>query len=316
MHVSDPYQLKAAPVRLKNIFTSWSEDGSLSELLPSLQVTKHEALSEVPDQVYETVLCEEVRHALAMQDPRFIEVHVQTPKVNGAPEALQGLLKVRQVLQRWEWQVRSNERGSCESGDNIAAYHVRTMVAHGLNTPPDRNIPRHQLNTALRSPSTVQTFRRTSHIVAKAIILVDLRLYFRLGQQHHVKNLALHRPDSLCWTKALAILDVQCTNGEPWWESGMAERRQWCRVKAVGAMGYRLVTYKWHPHRNQKDEKRRLENPHIGWYRIYSRSFSVALFFKLSETPILRGCCFRGYQPFGVGAAPPGFSPAAVLPVE
>ena len=53
------------------------------------------AISEVPDQVYETVLYEEDRHALASQDLRFTKVHIQIPKKNEAPEELQGLLKVR-----------------------------------------------------------------------------------------------------------------------------------------------------------------------------------------------------------------------------
>ena len=57
-------------------------------------------MAEVADQVYETVLREEVRHLLAPRDPRFVEVHVQVSKDNGFPESLQGLLQVGQVLQR------------------------------------------------------------------------------------------------------------------------------------------------------------------------------------------------------------------------
>ena len=74
-------------------------DGSLSNLEPSLQVTKPTALAEVADQVYETVLRKEVLHLLARQAPRFIEVHVQVPEENGVPDALQGLLQVRQAIQ-------------------------------------------------------------------------------------------------------------------------------------------------------------------------------------------------------------------------
>ena len=57
------------------------------------------ALLEVLDQVYETILSEEVRHTLAPQAHRFVEVHIQIPKYNRVPEALQVLLKVRQLLQ-------------------------------------------------------------------------------------------------------------------------------------------------------------------------------------------------------------------------
>ena len=46
------------------------------------------ALSEVSDQVYEAVLCEEVRHALDLRAPCFVEVHIKIPKDNGVPEVL------------------------------------------------------------------------------------------------------------------------------------------------------------------------------------------------------------------------------------
>ena len=99
-HVSDPNQIEAAPVRPENLVTSWLEDGSLPDSGPRLQVPEPTALAEVADQVYENVLRKEVRHSLDTRDPYFVEVHVQDPKDNGAPEALRGLLQARQVLQR------------------------------------------------------------------------------------------------------------------------------------------------------------------------------------------------------------------------
>ena len=98
-HVSDPCQIKAVLVRYENVVTSRLEGVSQLDLGPSLQVPEPTALAEVADQVYETILREEVRHSLAQQAPRFAEVHVQVPEDNGFPEALQGLLQVRQVLQ-------------------------------------------------------------------------------------------------------------------------------------------------------------------------------------------------------------------------
>ena len=59
-HVSYPENLEAALVRPENVIAYRSEDGSLSDLGPSIQVTKPTMLSEVEDQVYETVLREEV----------------------------------------------------------------------------------------------------------------------------------------------------------------------------------------------------------------------------------------------------------------
>ena len=99
-HVSDPNKLEAALVCPDNIVASQPEDGSLPDLGPSLQVTKLTALVEVTDQVYENVLCEEFCHSLALRAPFFVKVHIQVPENNGVPEALQGLLQVRQVLQR------------------------------------------------------------------------------------------------------------------------------------------------------------------------------------------------------------------------
>ena len=98
-HVSDINKLEAELVCPENVVVSRSEDGYLSNLGPSLQVKKPTALAEVADQVYDTVLRKEVRHLLAPQDPLFVEVHVQVPKENGVPEALQGLLQVRQAIQ-------------------------------------------------------------------------------------------------------------------------------------------------------------------------------------------------------------------------
>ena len=56
-------------------------------------------MAEVASQVYTTVLHEKVRHLLDPQAPCFVEIHVQVPKDNGVPEALQGLLQVSQLLQ-------------------------------------------------------------------------------------------------------------------------------------------------------------------------------------------------------------------------
>ena len=79
-HVLDLNNLEEAPVYPENLVASRSEDGSLSNLGPSLQVKKPTALAEVADQVYDTVLRKEVRHLLALQAPRFFEFHVQVPK--------------------------------------------------------------------------------------------------------------------------------------------------------------------------------------------------------------------------------------------
>ena len=99
-HVSDLNKLEAARVRPNIVVASLPEDSSLLDFGPSLQVPKPKARAEVADQVYDTILQKEVRHLLDSQDPRSVEVHIQAPKDNGVPEALQGILQVRQVLQR------------------------------------------------------------------------------------------------------------------------------------------------------------------------------------------------------------------------
>ena len=95
-HVADPYQPKAESVRSENIVTSRPEDGSLPDLRTILQAPEPTALAEVLDQVYETLLSEEVFHSLAPQDTRFFKV----PEDNGFPEAFQVFLQVRQVIHR------------------------------------------------------------------------------------------------------------------------------------------------------------------------------------------------------------------------
>ena len=68
-HVADPDQLEATTVHSENLVTSQPEDGSLPELVPSLQVLEPTALAEVADQLYETLIPKEVRHLLALWDP-------------------------------------------------------------------------------------------------------------------------------------------------------------------------------------------------------------------------------------------------------
>ena len=102
-HVLDPKQLEAAPVRPNNVIKSRSEDGSLPDLLPSLQVSKPAALSKVSNQVDDIVLRKEVRHALSLRAPCFVKVHIKNPKDNGVLEALQGLFQVRHMFQHRWW---------------------------------------------------------------------------------------------------------------------------------------------------------------------------------------------------------------------
>ena len=99
-HVADTYQLEVVPVSSNNVVTYRPEYGSLLVLVTSIQVRDPAVLEEVADQFYETVLREEVRHLLDPWDPRFVKVHVQVPDENGVPEALKGLLQIRQVIQR------------------------------------------------------------------------------------------------------------------------------------------------------------------------------------------------------------------------
>ena len=69
-----------ASVRSENVVISRPEDGSLLDLGPSIQVPEPAALAEVADQVYETVLHEEVCHLLDLRDTCLIEVHIQVTK--------------------------------------------------------------------------------------------------------------------------------------------------------------------------------------------------------------------------------------------
>ena len=100
MHASDSNKPEVAPVCTKDVFSFRPEDGSLPDLGPSLQDPKPKTMAEVTDQVYDTILHEEVRHSLALWYHCFTEVHIQVTGENGIPEVLQGLLQVRQVLQR------------------------------------------------------------------------------------------------------------------------------------------------------------------------------------------------------------------------
>ena len=107
---------------------------------------------------------------MATQAPLFVDFHVKTPKDNGVPEALQGLLKVRQVFQCRGWQVRSDKWGLSEPGDDLTAYHVWLVLEHGINNPTNGPLPLHQANVARISPGTGRTLHQKIHIVAETIM--------------------------------------------------------------------------------------------------------------------------------------------------
>ena len=56
-HVLYPNKFEAVIVRPDDVIASQAEDGTLSELCPSLKVPKLEALLEVPHQVNKAKLC-------------------------------------------------------------------------------------------------------------------------------------------------------------------------------------------------------------------------------------------------------------------
>ena len=58
----DLNKLKVVPVSTKNVIASRLEDGSLPGLGPSLEIPKPKALVELEDQVYETLLCKDIRN--------------------------------------------------------------------------------------------------------------------------------------------------------------------------------------------------------------------------------------------------------------
>ena len=65
---------------------------------------------------------------------------------------------------------------------------------------------------------------------------VLLRLDLCLGQEHEVKPPAFHCPDGLYHSKAPAIPDIDCPDGNPGRALGSGARQRRQRVQAVGAM--------------------------------------------------------------------------------
>ena len=88
-----------------------------------------------------------------------------------------------------------------------------------------------------------------------------------LGEYHHVKSSALHRPDGLHHPKSLAVPDVQRPDGKPRWALGVEARQRRRYVQAVGAIGDRSGKFKWHPCLKPKDKKGRVKNRCIGFHR-------------------------------------------------
>ena len=105
LYLTDPNELKAAPVFTEDIVTSRAEDSDLADFYPRRQVPKPEALKKMVEQVNEAELHEEINHNLDPRDSDGIKVMVNVTKENGVntPEAVKGLLEV--------WDVIDNQGG-------------------------------------------------------------------------------------------------------------------------------------------------------------------------------------------------------------
>ena len=100
LYLTDPNELKAAPVFTEDVFASRAEDSALADFYPRSQVPKTEAQKKMAEQVNEAELHEEIYHNLDPQDSDGIKVMVNVTKENGfnTPEAVKGLLEVWDVI--------------------------------------------------------------------------------------------------------------------------------------------------------------------------------------------------------------------------
>ena len=117
-------------------------------------------------------------------------------------------------------KVRADEWGSDKSGDELADYHVRPVVARGLYPPTKGPLPHHESDAALISPSAGWPCRRSGHLVSKPVPKIHCCGYLRLGEYRHAESFALHCSDGLRQPKAPVILDVQRPNGNSGWAGG------------------------------------------------------------------------------------------------
>ena len=69
MHVHILQEFEATLVGPENVIAPQAEDSDLSDLCPSLKVSKTATLSEVPAQINKTKLYKEVHQALAPRAP-------------------------------------------------------------------------------------------------------------------------------------------------------------------------------------------------------------------------------------------------------
>ena len=92
----------------------------------------------VPDQVNEAKIREEICHALDPQAMDVVQVHVKITKNNGfqSLEALQGFLKAWEVIKRQGRKVKTKEWGTDAPDDDLAYHHVQPTEACGLDHCP------------------------------------------------------------------------------------------------------------------------------------------------------------------------------------
>ena len=70
------------------------------------------------------------------------------------------------MIQRLHRYVRADKLGPREYGEYIVAYHVRPMVARGLNLPPGSPLPRHYSKAYLSSPAAGWPRQQAGHVIA------------------------------------------------------------------------------------------------------------------------------------------------------
>ena len=151
---------------------------------------KMSTFPEMMHQVDDAKLRQQVDNKLADWFLGLIQVHIEISQQDGVfnPEALQGLLKIREVGQRGQWDVCSNYQGPGRASANLTDYHVRPMKAHQLKDPSCQPVPQNQAHASLRSAGAIGPVRQTENIAVKPIPEIRCHGDLCFGDDHGVKS--------------------------------------------------------------------------------------------------------------------------------
>ena len=132
------------------------------------------------------------------------------------PEACQGLLQVRLVIQSVEWYVCFNDQGLLFIGYDFIDHHVQSVEVCQLYSPFLVLVPNDQAHFPQIPVRRRCAHQRSHYVVFQSAATISLVSDLGLCQYHQVKAADMYHPDDLHKPGSPAIADVEVQMDITW----------------------------------------------------------------------------------------------------